>query len=154
VIEYVGLVRYFGDMNCRRRHKHRLWATDLSAAFNETVSLLFLHDPKLVEGDSWLGALIRGVCEGELLEGADLRICRCPGGVPRSFERLQRREASFRAAPEAAEPNVRKSRSNFTINTTMAALVNYGSSDEEDNLQEDAPQVDVSPILLRFSEQV
>ena len=34
----------------------------------------------------------------------------------------------------------------------MAALVSYGSSDEEDNLHE-APRVDVSSISLPFREQ-
>ena len=35
----------------------------------------------------------------------------------------------------------------------MAALVSYGSSDEEDNLQEEAPKLNVCVVLRTFQEQ-
>jgi len=46
-------------MNHHRPRKHHLWARELSAASRGRGSMVNLHGPKLVEGDSWLR-----YCEG------------------------------------------------------------------------------------------
>jgi hypothetical protein len=91
----------------------------------------------------------------ELVEGEDLWIER---GVWRSSfawcaSPLQPFESSGKLQPQAKkliEPTRNSQPPNLNYSTTMAALVNYGSSDEEDNFKEAAPKVNVSfvPVFL------
>jgi hypothetical protein len=108
-----------------------------------------LHGPKLVEGDSWLR-----YCEGVYEERGvveDEDLCTSGGCLEvsvacASLQPFDESSGSGKLQPQAEEIDFKPAGATCDFQprqNTMAALVNYGSSDEEGSMQEETLEVNV-----------